>query len=249
VTIDHAVADVLARLGDGQVEALADACAARTHATSSVAATALGAAPGGQDAVAVLVAAWRDEQSLTGAGVALALRVGLAARRASAAHRAQPVWTGPGAQGAERLTAGVLHELVAGARERVLLVSYAAFTLPALAKDLSGAVERGCAVDVLFETTEDSTGAYDGHGVPFSQVAGIRRWRWPAIARPAGAALHAKVLVIDGQRALIGSANLTHRALTSNLEAGILIRDPAVAGALEQHVRQLRSAGVLLETT
>lgn len=37
--------------------------------------------------------------------------------------------------------------------------------------------------------------------------------------------LHAKIL-IDGLRALVGSANLTHRALTANLEAGVLIEDP-----------------------
>ena len=39
----------------------------------------------------------------------------------------------------------------------------------------------------------------------------------------------AKVFVVGGRRALVGSADLTHRALTSNLEAGILIEDRDLA--------------------
>ena len=59
------------------------------------------------------------------------------------------------------------------------------------------------------------------------------------------ASLHTKLLVIDGRRALIGSANLTDAALTRNLEAGLLIRDAALATDLEQHVRRLMEADVL----
>ena len=38
----------------------------------------------------------------------------------------------------------------------------------------------------------------------------VRRWRWPADQRTAGAVLHAKLLFVDGRRALVGSATLTH---------------------------------------
>jgi phosphatidylserine/phosphatidylglycerophosphate/cardiolipin synthase-like enzyme len=156
------------------------------------------------------------------------------------------VWTGPGASGEQRLTAAVLGDLISSARERVLLVSYAAYTLSGVATDLTAAVERGCVVDVVFETDRDSGGEYAGPSVPFGAVAGIRRWRWPADRRPSsGAALHAKLLVVDGRRALVGSANLTHRALTANLEAGVLIEDRDVAAELEGHVRWLMADKVL----
>jgi len=141
----------------------------------------------------------------------------------------------------------VLHELVASAQRRILLVSFAAHTLPSLATDLEQAAARGATVDVVFETQDDSAGAYQSHQAqPFHQVAGIRRWRWPAEQRPAGGAvLHAKALVVDGHSALVGSANLTQRALTANLEVGVLVRDPAVAGAIEAHVHELMANGVL----
>ncbi|MGI8410888.1 MAG: DISARM system phospholipase D-like protein DrmC, partial [Solirubrobacteraceae bacterium] len=180
---------------------------------------------------------WRATPGLTGPGVALALRAGLRARRDADARRSRPVWTGPSSVGERRLTAAVLHELIATASKRILLVSYAAYTLPELAADLEAAVGRDCEVDVVFETATDSAGQYSGPHRPFGQIAGINRWRWPPEHRPTGAVLHAKLLVIDGHSALIGSANLTDRALHANLEAGLLVHDPEVAAELEGHIR------------
>lgn len=243
-----AVRVVLEHLSDGQIEALARIFAERSQPGGAPSQALAGAPPAGHDAVDRLMREWAATPGLTGAGLSLALRVGLAARREEAVRRSRPVWTGPGAAGEQRLTSAVLHDLIAGARERVLLVSYAAFTLSGVAADLAAAIDRGCDVDVVFETEEDSAGAYSGsHSEPFGAVAGLRRWRWPPEQRDvAGAALHAKVLVVDGRRALVGSANLTHRALSANLEAGVLIEDRDVAAALERHVRGLMAAGTLV---
>jgi cardiolipin synthase C len=247
VSLDAALAGVLERLSDGQITTLVSACESLTRPDATVAGVAVGAPPATHAAIAGLASAWAADPQLTGAGVALALRVGLHARQDADARRSRAVWTGPGTAADQRLTAAVLHELVTGATERILLVSYAAYTLDELAADLEAAVGRGCQVDALFETEEDSAGAYAGpHSQPFAAVAGIRRWRWPAAHRPAGAVLHAKLLVVDGRRALLSSANLTHRALTSNLEAGVLIGDPDLADALERHIRSLIDDGVLL---
>lgn len=98
----------------------------------------------------------------------------------------------------------------------------------------------------MFETEEDSADGYTtSHGKPFGTITGARRWRWPAAHRTPGAVLHAKLLIVDGRRALVGSANLTHRALTANLEAGVLIEDPDLAGGLEKHVLDLMADGTL----
>lgn len=248
MSIERAVERVLDRLSDGQVEALALLCETQTRPGEKLVEVVVGSSLANRDAVERLAASWSDLPSLGGPGVALALRVGLRARGIARTRRARPVWTGPGASGTQRLTSGVLHELVAGAQRQILLVSYAAYTLPALAADLTAAVARGCTVDVVFETEEDSAGEYSGpHATPFGTVAGIRRWRWPAGERPeGGAVLHAKLLVVDERRALVGSANLTSRALRGNLEAGVLIEDSDVAAPLDGHVRELMAAGVLV---
>lgn len=246
MSIDDALATVLERLSDVQLRALAAACEPLRAPDGSLNQAIAGAPPGAGDAITGLLIGWREQPALTGAGIALALRLGLSARERDDARRARPVWTGPGTVGEQRLTAAVLHELLAGARERILVVSYAAYTLSELAADLEAAVGRGCRVDVVFETTEDSAGAYSGPQRPFAHVAGVNRWRWPAEHRDATAALHAKLIVIDGARAFVGSANLTARALHHNLEVGLLIQDERVATQLEDHVRELMACGILL---
>ena len=246
MTVEHDIGRVLERLSAGQVEALARAVATLATPDSSLAGTVTGAGPGAYSAISALSGSWSSTAGLTGSGIALALRTGLRAREAAEATRSQPVWTGPATFGAQRLTAGVLHELISGARRRILLLSFAAHTVPSVAADLEVAVRAGCSVDVVFETGADSSGAYRGDDRrPFGDVSGIQRWCWPADQRSRGSLLHAKALLIDGERALIGSANLTERALSANLEVGVLIRDPAVAAAFEAHVCSLMKAGVL----
>ena len=238
---------MLARLSDAHVEALAAACDALQRPHGTFTHIAAGASPGARAAISALLSAWAGSSALTGPGVALALRVGLRARRDAYARRSRAVWTGPGAAGDQRLTAAVLHELVCDATERVVLVSFAAYTLPELAADLEAAAGRGCAVDIVFETEADSAGAYSApQSKAFGALSGARRWRWPATHRVSGALLHAKLLVVDGRRALVGSANLTHRALTANLEAGILIEDHELAAELEAHIRRLITTGSLV---
>ena len=249
MSIERALQDVLARLSDAQVEALARVCDGRARPGGALAQVTAGGSPGAHDSVGSLAAAWDASPALGGDGVALALRVGLRARRDAAARRGRAVWTGPAAIGEQRLTAAVLHDLVCGARERVLLVSFAAYTLAELACDLDAACDRGCEVDIVFETEEDSAGAYCGpQSTAFGALRVARRWRWPIDRRTPGAVLHAKLLVVDGRRALVGSANLTPRALTANLEAGVLIEDPDLAADFEAHVRQLIASGTFVAT-
>jgi phosphatidylserine/phosphatidylglycerophosphate/cardiolipin synthase-like enzyme len=247
VKIDDALAGVVDHLSDGQLHALAAGCEGVERGSAAAGLAPAGASPAALDAVERLSVAWRATPGLTGTGLALALRVALTARRDADARRARPVWTGPGASGSQRLTAGVLHELLTVARERILLVSYAAYTLPEVAAELRAAVERGCQVDVVFETTEDSAGAYHGpQSHAFAEISGITRWHWPADQRTGGAVLHAKLLVVDGRRAFVGSANLTARALTHNLEVGVLLSDADTSARLEDHVHSLMASQALV---
>jgi phosphatidylserine/phosphatidylglycerophosphate/cardiolipin synthase-like enzyme len=109
---------------------------------------------------------------------------------------------------------------------------------------LSAAVARGVAVTLLAERHEDNP-VYTAQGTPFPGL-NARRLRWPAGSRPPGAALHAKIIVVDDQVALVGSANLTSRAMESNLECGILIRGGPQPRAVRDHISGLYAAGLLL---
>ena len=108
---------------------------------------------------------------------------------------------------------------------------------------MSAAVARGVAATLLAERHEDNP-SYTVLGTPFPGLKALRL-HWPASSRPPGASLHAKVIVVDDQVALVGSANLTSRAMESNLECGILIRGGPQPRAVRNHITGLHAAGLL----
>ncbi len=59
------------------------------------------------------------------------------------------------------------------------------------------------------------------------------------------ACLHAKCVVIDRERVLVTSANFTEAAHDRNIEAGILIDDPAIADAITNQFNSLVVSGKL----
>ncbi|WP_347404745.1 phospholipase D-like domain-containing protein [Micromonospora sp. WMMD1102] len=54
--------------------------------------------------------------------------------------------------------------------------------------------------------------------------------------------MHAKIIAADRRAALITSANLTDRALSSNLEVGVVLRDPEPVRRLVAHFTALMDA-------
>jgi cardiolipin synthase A/B len=146
-----------------------------------------------------------------------------------------PVWTGPESdRGHGRLTLAVVADLIDEAQSEILLVSYATMPGASIRWALQDAEERGVALTFLFERKADNPG-FGGSDDPFRGIA-ARRLAWPASARPPGASMHAKVLVVDRETALVGSANLTGHALERNLECGLLIRGGPVPALLADHL-------------
>jgi cardiolipin synthase len=175
---------------------------------------------------------------------------GLLAGAARAVERARQhetvsvVWTGPeSGVSSSRLTAAAVSDLINAARSEILLVSYATQTEPSIKAALSAATARNVAITLLAERHEDNP-SYTAAGTPFPGLNALRL-HWPASSRPPGAALHTKIIVVDDQVALVGSANLTSRAMESNLECGILIRGGPQPRAIRDHITGLYAAGLL----
>lgn len=153
----------------------------------------------------------------------------------SAQPEVLPVWTGPSsAQQVGRLTVAVIADLIDESRQEILIVSYATFPEAAVLHALAGAVERGVAVTAVVERSADNA-HYSGNDDPFRGLA-IRHLYWPGHVRPAGASMHAKVLVVDRHIALIGSANLTGAGVDKNLECGLLVRGGPVPSEIAAHI-------------
>lgn len=133
-----------------------------------------------------------------------------AVERAGQHQAIDVVWTGPESGiTTGRLTAATVTELIRQARRQILLVSYATRTEPAIHAALTEAASRGVEITLLAENPADNP-AYTAQGTPFPGLPAARL-RWPASKRPPGAALHAKIIVVDDRIALITSANLTSR--------------------------------------
>jgi cardiolipin synthase A/B len=230
------------RLPSGDVQRLARAAAAGEPGVRQL--RAMTASPILRDACDQLLRRLRHAESAYLSGLLAG-----AARAVERTRRHQSmsvVWTGPeSGVSSSRLTAAAVIELINSARSAILLVSYATQTEPQISAALSAAVARDVAVTLLAERHADNP-SYSSAATPFPSLDALRL-HWPLSCRPPGAALHAKIIVVDDEVALVGSANLTSRAMESNLECGILIRGGPQPRSIRDHITDLYAAGFLYE--
>jgi len=200
-----------------------------------------------------LVGAWRAaDPSLPGAAVALALEAAAQVQAKCAAHRSDVVVSGPTSDSTSvRLTSSVISELIHDCRASLLVVSFAAFGVADVVRELKDAAQRDVQIDLILESTNAEGGTLHGSFGASAAFATLRQhatfWTWPADRRPvvgqSRAALHAKLVAADERVALLGSANLTDKALAGNLELGVIIRDPDVVARMVRHFRALMKPG------
>lgn len=154
------------------------------------------------------------------------------------------VWTGPhSGVTTGRLTAAVVVELIDAACREILVVSYATHPDSRIAEAMCRASDRGVEITLLVERNEDNP-SYLHPGAVFADLPVIRL-AWPAAQRPHGASMHAKLIVVDREVALIGSANLTGHGMERNLECGVMVEGGEQPGDIVRHVHDLVARGQL----
>lgn len=191
------------------------------------------------------------------------LEVALAERRARARPAPELVWSGPErAHATARDTAVVLRSLFEGAERQVILAGYDFTRGRALLAPLWDAI-RGRGVDVrMFIHLKNVA---DLAGSPHERaLAGLRNAlgdAWPPEdVRPhiyydrraldphaPYSSLHAKCVVVDGERAFVSSANFTTRAQERNIECGVLLEDREFATHLARQWLGLIDAKLVTE--
>lgn len=154
------------------------------------------------------------------------------------------VWTGPtSAVETSRLTSAVVIDLINQARGELLIVSFAAYDDRRITRAVEDALTRHVEVTLLLERNLDNPD-YTSLRLALPDLE-LRRLAWAGSRRPPNAALHAKLIVVDAETALVGSANLTGRAMDDNLECGVLIRGGPHPRAIRDHVWSLYTEGTL----
>ena len=207
-------------------------------------------------ALTELLTAWTALGEIDGATLAASLRGTVAGVRAERqlSPKTELVWTGPGVEGSRaRATQQVINEIIDGAERELLIVGYWLVVWEGdegvVSEIIDRAVEaarRGATVTIILDPgmrdDTDNRAELDRAWPSDAPQPRVLTWRPPA-ERP-GALLHAKVIVADTEDALVTSANLTHSALTWNLEVGLRVSgDPAARVA--EHFGRLREQGLL----
>lgn len=184
-------------------------------------------------------------------GEAAAYLRGVAAGWDARAARVQAdlVWTGPAVHDVPvRATGQVLTGLVGEARRELILTTYSAKPYAPLLDALTVAVARDVTVWVVIETLHGAGTAIHGDepARAFAALTGVQLWTWAIDRRPDGAKMHAKIAVVDERALLVSSANLTTSGITSNMEAGLVIRGGTAPRRAAEHLRALRRDGILV---
>jgi phosphatidylserine/phosphatidylglycerophosphate/cardiolipin synthase-like enzyme len=170
------------------------------------------------------------------------------------------VTSGPDVVGATRDTGVVLRELFAEAKHRVLVVGFAVHQgreiFASLADRMTQRPDLAVRLCLDIRRAPGDTARQDALLRRFAERIIRHEWPGPRLPDlffdPRGlaegeshrASLHAKCVVVDGVRALIGSANLTEAAHQRNVEIGVVVTG-AIAEAAERHVDALIMGGHL----
>ena len=94
------------------------------------------------------------------------------------------------------------------------------------------AARRGVQVEVILPASSSSSGDSNGQGIQAIQQGGAQVREDPRLY------MHAKMMVADGQKAFVGSENISSQSLDQNRELGILISDSGVINTLQQTFQQ-----------
>jgi len=189
----------------------------------------------------------------------LALLDAVLAERQRPVPSLELVWTGPeGEARIARDTAVVVRQLFSEAQRDVFVAGFRFDHGPSILQPLHAAMrDRGVSATFCLDL-EKPVGGTPAERVNRAMQAFVRDdwvfgdpipelWYDPRGAGPQPmASLHAKCVVVDGQRALVSSANFTDRGQRRNFEVGVLIADTAFARRLLEAWRGVMASGSLV---
>jgi len=171
------------------------------------------------------------------------------------------VSSGPDSAGTTRDTSVVLRELFAAADQRVLIVGFAVHqgrnVFAVLAERMRQQADLLVRLCLDVRRAPGDTTRSDALLRRFAERFLKQEWPGPRIPEvfydprslnegdESRASLHAKCVVVDGEKAFIGSANFTEAAQLRNIEIGVVTHRPDVASAVERHFDGLIQHGHL----
>jgi cardiolipin synthase len=90
------------------------------------------------------------------------------------------------------------------------------------------AAQRGVKVQVILPSPSGSSGDSNSQGINTIKQGGVQ------VREDTRLYMHAKIIVVDGHDAFVGSENISTQSLDQNRELGIIVSDQGVLNTLEQ---------------
>jgi|GEM_PF-304372 len=97
---------------------------------------------------------------------------------------------------------------------------------------LVNAAQRGVRVQVILPAPGNASSDSNSSGISVIKQGGV------VVREDARLYMHAKIIVVDGHIAFVGSENISTASLERNRELGIIVADPTVLNTLQQTFQQ-----------
>lgn len=120
----------------------------------------------------------------------------------------------------------VFTNLIGGA-QHTLLIEAEEMNDSAVEQALVNAASRGVQIEIILPAPRGSASDSNSSGISSIKQSNITVREDPQLY------MHAKIIVVDGGKAFVGSENISTQSLDSNRELGILVSDTSVLGKLQ----------------
>jgi len=195
-----------------------------------------------------LAAAWQNTTVGSDELASMLIAASHVYTKAASEQSIELVWTGPTTPFVSaRRTEQALLQVINSAEQSLFITSFVAYDVSIIVKALNAANDRGVAISMLLELSQDQGGSitFDAIGKMRTLVPTAKLYVWRDKTGPfSDGCVHAKVAVADGRMCFITSANLTGYAMEKNMEAGVLINGGHIPTLLNDHLDALIHVGV-----
>ncbi|MHC1567229.1 MAG: phospholipase D family protein [Candidatus Syntropharchaeia archaeon] len=134
-----------------------------------------------------------------------------------------------------RSFSSVIEEMMSVAEKEIVMTAYVISDMKVV-DSVKNALERGISVEI-FIYLPDSSQRTSAVNEIFKLS---KEYRYLRIHTISDEVLHAKVLIVDGDRVLVGSANPTFGGMVKNYELGFLVKDGRIAQKVLTLLRRLK---------
>lgn len=244
-----AVAAVASQLPPEKVRAIANRIRRTDPDKAASALSGVLNTPAAAAVVDRLVDAWRAGEVSPDELASMLLAAGHVLTQVMTRQSTELVWTGPTTPiVSARRTEQALLQVINAAEHTLFMTSFVAYDVSTIVRALDAAADRGVAVSMLLELSQEHGGSLDfdviGKMRTLVSRAQLYAWRDKTALFSEGR-VHAKVAVADGKMCFITSANLTGYAMDRNMEAGVLITGGHLPSLLDNHLRALAALNII----